>query len=592
MSAPYLNRGESIILTTHRVSVNSILFDVMLTNERLILMDNRYIRFEPRMILFPGVISIKGGKVPTGEPAIIFTLEEPSDLSGSQQINLIFTQQPGEKRTHERELWMKKLIELVITAREQAAQKTIVPARKKTGMQPTIRRWVAPEPLRPHSSVIEPAPLHPAVVVTSEEPDSLEFFLENMPPKDQETPEEERADVPPAPEILPATVETAGAPEEETELPAPVTLLEVQPEEPVPACEMPEGDEKTSPDEIPGAGSSLSPENTPVEPLHAAIPAPPALPEPAEDARPSVPFASTVLAAVQSLQSYAESQKQPEVNRSALPDTSEPAHIAAAEIPGHDAPSSKNQEIAEDQDITEKPLVPDSGLHAEPAAIPNLPLPRQVRELPGTYTPDIPVTGIATGPQGNELTARSPDPRKSVKDSRAGRPAIIAGVVLMIAMLALFGGVAFISLFLQGQAGSNPGVIISTAITVPQTPSPVPVTVPQTGVRVNVIYPGTFTGTVGNPGLLRQVSGNGNQTFPILMTDSIIQATIQKHDNSGEALTVEIYNNSTLLSHRTVTSPTGEVNLLIDTKTARPPGMTTSPAGNRTLPGNGTLIYY
>jgi hypothetical protein len=592
MSDPYLNRGETIILTTHRVSVGSILFDVMLTNVRLILMDSTYTRFEPRMILLHDVISVKGGKVPTGEPAIILTLEEPSDLSGSQQVNLIFTQQSGEQRTHDRELWIKKIIELVISAREKAVQKTIIPARKKTGMQPSVRRWVAPEPLRPHSPATERAPPLPNVVVTPEGPDSLEFSLKKMPPGEREIPEEVSTGVPRAPEILPATGDTTAAREADMEYPEPVACLEVQPKEPIPAYEMPEADEKTAPDEIPGAGPSISPEYTPVESLPAAIPATPALTEPAEDPVPSVPFASTVLAAMQSLQADAELQKQPEVDRSALPDMPEPAHSAAVEMAGHDAPSAKNQEIAEDRDMPGNPPVPDPGLHKEPIGIPNLPLPAQGRELPGTYTPDIPVTGITTGPQEKDLPVRSPDSQKSVQASRAGRPVIIAGALVLVALLVICGGILFILHYPPGHAGDNEVVIITPVITVIQTTAPASVTVPQTGVRVNVIYPGTFTGTVGNPGFLHQVSGTGNRTFSILMTDSIIQATIQKQENSGEALTVEIYNNSTLLSRNTVTAPMGEISMLIDTKTARPPGMTTPPASNRILLGNGTLIYY
>ncbi len=78
------------------------------------------------------------------------------------------------------------------------------------------------------------------------------------------------------------------------------------------------------------------------------------------------------------------------------------------------------------------------------------------------------------------------------------------------------------------------------------------------------------------------------------MVNSIIQATIRKQDNYGEALTVEIYSNNTLLSRKTVTAPMGEINLLIDTKTASPPGIEpgTRSAGNMTRPGNGSLIYY
>jgi hypothetical protein len=594
MSTPYLNRGESIVMTTHRVSVGTVLFDALLTNERLILMDSRYTRFEPRMIHFPAIISVKGGKVPTGEPAIILTLAEPSDLSGSEQVNLIFSQLPGEQRKHERELWVRKIIELVIIAREKAAQKKIVPTRKKSGMQPSVRRWVAPEPLRPHSSVIKPDSLPPPVVVVSEEPDSLEFFLEEESPGEPEPPEEERTGIPPAPEILPAAVETVGAPESDTELPEPVTIVEAQPEEPASAYENPAEDDQTNWEEKPGAGLSISKENTPVESPPAAVQGSPALPEPAEDIGPSVSFASMVLAVTQSLKSHTDSQEQPDADRSSLPDTIEPAQIAVDEIPVHDTSSTENHEVAEYQSVTGTNPVPDPGLSKEPGTITTPAVRKPVRELPGTYTPDIPDTGIGTGPQEIMPRARTPGSQKSVQASRGGRPVIIAGALVLAALLLLLaGGIIFLSHY-PFHAGENQMVITTPAITVAPAPSPGPVTVPQTGAYINVIYPGTFVGTIGNPGFLHQVSGTGNRTFPVLMITSIIQATIRKQDNYGEALTVEIYDNSTLLSRQTVRVPMGEINLLIDTKTGKPPGMKpgTTPADNRTLPGNGPMVYY
>ena len=594
MSTPYLNRGESIVMTTHRVNVGAILFDAMLTNERLILMDSRYTRFEPRMIHFPAIISVKGGKVSTGEPAIILTLDEPSDLSGSEQVNLIFSQLPGEKRKHERELWVKKLIELVIIVREQAAQKKIVPIRKKSGLQPSVRRWVAPEPPRPHSSVIKLDSLPPQVVVISEEPDSLEFFLEEEPPEEPERSEEERVGVSLAPEILPATVETVDEPESNTELPEPVTIVEEQPEEHGSADEKPSEDDQTSPDEMPRPELFLFSENTPVESEPASVQGSPTLPELAENSGSSVSFASTVLAATESLKSYTDSNKQPDADRSSLPDTTEPAQIAVAEIPVHDISSTENHEVTEYQSMTGKSPISDPGLRKEPPAIPIPPVRTPVRELPGTYTPDIPDTGIETRIQEIMPQARNPESQKSVQASRGIRPAIIAGVLVFIALLLLAGGILFIMHYPLGYTGNNQKETFTPIISITPAPSPAPVTLPQTGAYVNVIYPGTFAGTIGNPGFLHEISGTGNRTFPLLMITSIIQTTIQKQDNYGDPLTVEIYNNSTMLSRQTVTAPMGGINLLIDTKTGKPPGMKpyTTPAGTRTLPANGSLVYY
>ena len=48
--SPYLESGESLILTTDRVSVNTVQYDVLLTTRYLILVDVRYAQFQPQMI--------------------------------------------------------------------------------------------------------------------------------------------------------------------------------------------------------------------------------------------------------------------------------------------------------------------------------------------------------------------------------------------------------------------------------------------------------------------------------------------------------------------------------------------------------------
>jgi hypothetical protein len=210
--------------------------------------------------------------------------------------------------------------------------------------------------------------------------------------------------------------------------------------------------------------------------------------------------------------------------------------------------------------------------------------------LPGTYTPDIPVTGITIGAHDD----RTPDSSSGTRKTGHGqsRMVLIAGVLIIIALLVVFGGIFLISQFPQDPAGGSPVTVITPTVT--QTLPPAPLAEQPNGVRVNVIYPGTFTGTVGNPGFLQKVSGTGNHTFLVLMTNNIVQAIIQKQDNSGDALTVGIYDNSTLLLQKTVTAPMGEVNLLIDVKTASPPGMVAdiTPVSDKPLLGNGTLIYY
>lgn len=124
-----------------------------------------------------------------------------------------------------------------------------------------------------------------------------------------------------------------------------------------------------------------------------------------------------------------------------------------------------------------------------------------------------------------------------------------------------------------------PTEVVTPALTMPETPAPVVTTevtiaqptkvqsiVPQTGVWVRVIYDGEFTGTVGAPGRFRDIKGSKDQFFQIPARDEIISASVTKGDNSGNPLTVNIYNEGTLLKTATITKPKGTLDLDVNLK--------------------------
>jgi hypothetical protein len=87
---------------------------------------------------------------------------------------------------------------------------------------------------------------------------------------------------------------------------------------------------------------------------------------------------------------------------------------------------------------------------------------------------------------------------------------------------------------------------------------------------------------------MRQVSGTGDQFYKILRNDRPVQVSVQKKDNSGALLTVAIYRDGTLINTRSVTSPMGMVDVLIDPITALAPGLTANdvlPAPSATQAG-------
>ena len=110
--------------------------------------------------------------------------------------------------------------------------------------------------------------------------------------------------------------------------------------------------------------------------------------------------------------------------------------------------------------------------------------------------------------------------------------------------------------------------------TVQITEAPTPVIIPPDGIWVRVVYSGNYFGRVGNPGSLQSVQGSGDKFYKI-KSDGLVQLQINKNDNTGNPLMVEIYRNGELMTHRVRSAPMGSIELLIDAKTGNPPGVAT-----------------
>jgi hypothetical protein len=130
-----------------------------------------------------------------------------------------------------------------------------------------------------------------------------------------------------------------------------------------------------------------------------------------------------------------------------------------------------------------------------------------------------------------------------------------------------------------------PAVLPVTTRTPAPVPSPRSLSIPQAGVWVRVNSTSDYAGTVGNPEQMQKFSGRGNNYYKVLRDDHPVQVSVQKQDNSGALLAVGIYRNGTLIGTRSVTSPMGTVDLLIDPLTALAPGLT----GNDLLPEHEAL---
>ncbi|HSQ93275.1 MAG TPA: hypothetical protein VLL74_03170, partial [Methanoregula sp.] len=225
MGSPYLNSGETIVLTTNRVVADALAYDIMLTTERIFLIDNQNVRFEPRIIPLSAILSVQGGKTPAHDPAITLLFRPSVEGSARQPLNLVFSQNPGEMRKSERDDWIRTLIQLSIARQEKDAA-AVAPAVPETagdtGLRPAVRHWVAPEKVRPLSNVAgrRTAPA-PVTIIPDEVEGSLK--IPGTAPKDVAIPLQQTESEGPATGItpVPGTAPGIRAP------PAPVIIPQI-----------------------------------------------------------------------------------------------------------------------------------------------------------------------------------------------------------------------------------------------------------------------------------------------------------------------------------------------------------------------------
>jgi hypothetical protein len=174
MGNPYLNRDETIILTTQRIRINSTLTDVLLTNQRLILVDPGHAQFRPQTIPLTTIETVMTGEDAEGNPIISLSLSAITPQGATQSKELIFSQKVRGERKQERDEWVKQLKEQIASVREQALSIKIISPDRESAIQSgeikpdRIARFPVDSPFKRTShSMQEP-------VVTSELKDSAE----------------------------------------------------------------------------------------------------------------------------------------------------------------------------------------------------------------------------------------------------------------------------------------------------------------------------------------------------------------------------------------------------------------------------------
>lgn len=187
---------------------------------------------------------------------------------------------------------------------------------------------------------------------------------------------------------------------------------------------------------------------------------------------------------------------------------------------------------------------------------------------------DTPIRPRIRGPSLSERRSKAADA------SRARTIRIVALTLIVVAIVAA--GIIFFapSLLppLSAPATQSPvPTVTATPLPTPtptETQSPVPTpevtvvsptqvqqAVPPTGIWVHVVYDGRFTGTAGPPGRFRDIEGSGDQFYQLSARDEIVFAYITKPDNSGNPLTVEIYDEGEMVKALTITKPGGTLEI-------------------------------
>lgn len=517
MAGPYLKSGESIILTTDRVMIDTVEYDVILTSQRLALVDSGHASDQPQVIPFATVLSVKGGTTPAREPVITLTLVDPVGLEDARTLDLVFSQQPYEDRGAECDTWVKKLIEYIVSAKEEPERASLPqePA-KPPGMNPTVRRWSAPE-----------AP-QPRMEVKQESRSSSEELLSSLQQSRWEEPEREPAGTPDIlePEAGEEAVNDEIPGEQESAVRTEVPAKTGEPGPEAQKVTVPEMADET-PEEI--VEDKRGEEPVPPEPGPVYMEAP-ALPADEED-----PTASPLPDDKQRLM---EKEEQ----------------ILLGKEAGDPSPSV----------ATETAPVPPAGLEVRSA-------------LPDTVNFPV-ISDEDSGPEESGPAAEQPEekvpaaPEAPSPLSRAVSPRGIALIVAAVIIVACIAGAALV----LTSSGENHEEIpssptVTPVVTVTTVATQQQLVIPDTGVWVRVIYNGTYYGKYGNPGELREVRGTGDQFYSVKNGTGLVQVSFQKLDYSGDTITVEVYNAGTMVTQATKRAPQGTITFLVDPATGTAP---------------------
>ncbi|MEI7856393.1 MAG: hypothetical protein WCH85_02700 [Methanomicrobiales archaeon] len=111
MGIPYLNSDESILLSTHNILIDAVVSEMILTNQRLLLVDSDTTLSRHTEIPFAAIETVTTMESGSADPAISLAILKKS--GGTIPLQLVFTQQPRSQRTDERDTWAQGIKEQI-----------------------------------------------------------------------------------------------------------------------------------------------------------------------------------------------------------------------------------------------------------------------------------------------------------------------------------------------------------------------------------------------------------------------------------------------------------------------------------------------
>ena len=524
MSYPELYSDEHVVLQAQNVKVKSVVFEVVLTTRRLVLIDTKKNSIPPQEINLATLKDVESGENAIRDPTLTISI---ITISGNtRQMVLTFSKTSGGERRRECDEWVRAL-------RQNVTSTVYHPV----GQAPAPRETDTAPPVQP--PVVQPPVVQPPVV---------------QPPEGQ----------PPA--QAPHRIETTNTPppKKRIEIARPMKkIVEAVPAMPVPV-------ETTS---LPtGSFCNRCGNRVP--------------PESAFCNRCGTPVVRDTDFANQPFEGVAAPPQQPVPAVPQIQDTSSPVFPSVTDMKDSSIEEVIHsiEPLIEDSvpRTAPGPLVPTKQHYAPPADmdVPADQIPQAANtDAPGTTAqpgdvqwPVLSKSGIQDmAPAASPIPVSQP-PLPPPRKIPFKLIAVIAFVVLAV--------IAGAYVFTQGQAGT-PGVTPTPDITVPPTtvsqttvvatvktttPAATPqqvtkpaVQVPPSGVWVKVTYSGKYSGQVGTSGRLRDITESGGPIYQIYTSEGPVVVSIQKSDGSAAELAVDVYKDGTLMKHEATTAPKGFV---------------------------------